>query len=127
MARQSPHPDHYGLRLFSLLLLGIVGCVLAVIGGLTAYNLLCGITAVFDRRTTTVTVTAPHRWHMRQQQHSLYGVSHAQIENHPEFESFAVYIVLRSGERILLGRCHKFDRDVAERIAQTIRAFLYRA
>ncbi|MEM6282302.1 MAG: hypothetical protein AAF787_08935 [Chloroflexota bacterium] len=121
---REPLPTYYWLR---MLLLGIVfalGCFFAWVGSVTAVKILRGVTCDFDRATETVTITHAEGIGMAQQQHSIYGVSHALLEANDELQAIALYLVLRSGQRISLGTCSHFDKDTAEGIVRSIRAFL---
>lgn len=121
---QSPPPDLYWMRLAGLAVVFAFGVGFAWLAAQTALTTLRGTTCTFDRGAATVTVHGPDGWRARHQQHSLYGVSHAHVEHNAELDTFALYLVLRSGERIPLGVCHAFQRAEVETTVQTIRAFL---
>ncbi|MEL6149645.1 MAG: hypothetical protein AAFV33_03475 [Chloroflexota bacterium] len=124
MAMQVPHPTYYGLRMLLLALMFALGCFIAWVGAVTAVKILRGVTCDFDRATETVTITRAQGIGVAQQQHSIYGVSHALLEANDELQAIALYLVLRSGQRISLGTCSPFDKDMAEGIVRSIRAFL---
>jgi hypothetical protein len=124
VATQTPPPDLIGWRLFGLAVVFVFGVFFTWLGAQTAITTLRGTTCIFDRTAETVTVLQPGGWRSQQQQHSLYGVSHAHVEHNDEFSTFALYLVLRSGERIPLGVLHEFQRAEVDATVQTIRAFL---
>jgi hypothetical protein len=119
-----PVSDMYMVELFGLGVMFVFGVVFSWLGAQTAITVLRGTTCTFDRTTEQVTVTTPERLHLRQDHHSIYGVSHAYAEHNDDLHTFALYLVLRSGERIPLGTCQEFEQDEVETIVKTVRAFL---
>ena len=124
VATRTPPPDMYWLRMFSLGVMFVFGAFFAWVGAQTALTTLRGITCTFDRTAATVTVWQQGGWRSQRLQHSLYGVSHAHVEQNDERNTYALYLVLRSGERISLGVCHEYQRAEVDTTMQTIRAFL---
>ncbi|MEO0564419.1 MAG: hypothetical protein AAF125_20105 [Chloroflexota bacterium] len=124
LSARTPMPDQYWMKMYALglwILLGAVGTWLAL---QTARSVLGGTTCTFDRSAETVTVTRYGWFNAEQQQHSLYGVSHAYVEQNDELECFALYLALRSGDRVLIGVGQAFDRPDIEAALASIRAFL---
>jgi hypothetical protein len=124
ISTQNPLPTYYWLRMLMLSLIFALGCFFAWVGAQTALKVLGGVTCTFDRTTETVTVTRGAGLRLQQQTHSIYGVSHALLESNDELQAIALYLVLRSGKRISLGTCSHFEKDLAETIVSSIRAFL---
>ncbi len=126
VSTQRPLPSYYGLRVILLLLVFALGVIVAWAGGTTAARVLRGVTCTFDRPDETVTVIRTDGFRSETRQHSLYGVSHALVLQNDEMRTLALYLVLRSGERIPLGVCSEYDADVAERFVQNVKGFLHR-
>lgn len=124
LSTQSPPPSFYWLRIAGLLVVFGMGCFFAVIGALTAVKVLHGVTCTFDRQTETVTVTHADGIRTTRQQHSIYGVSHVLVEQNDDLQAIALYLVLRSGQRISLGTCSPLDKDRAAHLVGNVRAFL---
>ncbi len=124
ISTQQPTPTFYWMRLFGLGVVFALGCLFAGVGALTAVNVLRGTTCTFDRAAETVTIVNPNGLRTDLQQHSIYGVSHARLEDNQELHTVAIYLVLRSGKHIPLGTFSHFDKDHAESVVQNVRAFL---
>ncbi len=124
ISTQQPLPTFYWIRMFGLLVVFGLGCLFAFVGGLTSINVLRGTTCTFDRNAETVTIINPNGLRTQQQQHSIYGVSHARLEDNDELHTIVIYLVLRSGKHIPLGTFNRFDKERAESIVQNLRAFL---
>ena len=121
---QRPLPTYYGLRVILLVLVFGLGVFAAWAGGTTAAGVLRGVTCTFDRLGETVTVIRAEGFRSETHQHSLYGVSHVLVLSNDEVRTLALYLVLRSGERISLGVCSQYDADTAERFVQNVKGFL---
>ncbi len=124
LSQQQPLPTFYTLRMFMLALVFAMGCFFAWVGAGTALNVWHGVTCAFDRANEQVTITRAAGFGTARQQHSIYGVSHALLEGNDDLRTLAIYLVLRSGQRIPLGTCSEFEKADAERAVQSIRAFL---
>lgn len=124
LSTQTPLPTFYWLRIVGLFVVFVMGCFFAVVGVLTSVNLLRGVTCAFDRQTETITVTGTQGIRVTRQQYSIYGVSHVQAVENDHLRSIALYLVLRSGQRISLGTCSPLDKPQAEQLVGRVRAFL---
>lgn len=125
LSRQTPLPTLYWMRLIGLGVVFVIGCFFAIVGGLTAVNVIRGMTLAFDRATAQVTITRPRFLRTDHQFHSLYGISHAQLVNQAELNAYALYLVQRDGTRIPLTTVNRFEVEQAESIVHSIRAFLH--
>lgn len=124
LSLQTPLPTQYPMRIFGLLVLLAMAVTFAVMGWGTALSLGRGTTCTLDRQAATVRVQSPRGWRWQEHHHALYAVSHALLTKDEETRTFALYLVLRSHERILLGVCNPHEQAQAEQIVQAIRAFL---
>ena len=121
---RDPLRNLWWMQLIALSLWILLGLAGAWLGLQTARQILGGTTCTFDRPTATVTITHYGWFHAEQQQHSLYGVSHAFVEQNAEVNSYALYLAFRSGERVLIGVGQTFDQPTIEAALACIRAFL---
>lgn len=112
------------LRLFSLATLAVLGAVLAALGATTSAQLWRGTTCIFDRRAASVTIIRPYIFRLRQIELPLYAVSHLEIETTSEARAYALHLVLRSHERILLSSVPASDQELIETVRAQVRAFL---
>lgn len=126
LTAQTPLPTYYWLRMLLLLIVFVMGCAFAWVVATTAMNLWRGTRCAFDRAAESVTVTRANGWRTEIHAHSIYGVSHALLEPNVELRSLALYLVLRSGQRIPLGTFSAFEQDAAERAVRNVKAFLRR-
>lgn len=97
---------------------------LAGLGILGVNNALRGMRCRFDRATATVTIERPRGLRLAVQQLSIYAVSRLEIEENQEMRLLAVYLVLRSGERLALASAPHFDADELRGIQMAVRDFL---
>lgn len=97
---------------------------LAGLGILGVNNALRGMRCRFDRATATVTIERPRGLRLAVQQMSIYAVSRLEIEENQEMRLLAVYLVLRSGERLALASAPHFDADELRGIQTAVRDFL---
>ena len=112
------------LRLLTLAGIIAMGAVFTYVGGGIALGVLGGMTCTFDRESATVTIRRARRARPYSTEHSLYAVSHLAVESDTELRTFAVYLALRSGERLLLTSAPSHDRDALEAAMQGVRHFL---
>lgn len=124
ISTQQPLPTYYGLRVLLLLLVFVLGAGVAWASGTTAARVMQGVTCTFDRASEKVTIERPDGWHSTTDEHSLWGVSHALVQHSEETRTFALYLVLRSGERILIGACNEYEKETAERFVHNVKGFL---
>lgn len=121
---QVPPPSFFGMRLVGLALMLALALFFAGVVGMTALRVLRGTICAFDRTQAQVTITRPTWRRHTTHTYPIYGVSHAMIESNDELHLYAVHLVLRSGERVVLGVFNPFEQPLAEQIVQEVRAFL---
>lgn len=119
-----PPPTFYWVRMFGLLVVFSMGCFFAIVGGIVAWNVFRGVSCAFDRNTQEVTIRRPRGFKTAHQTYSIYGVSHAHMEGNKDLQIYVIYLVLRSGKRIQVGRANLYEKDQAEAVVRVIRAFL---
>lgn len=112
------------LRLFSLATLAVLGAVLAALGATTSAQLWRGTTCIFDRAAAAVTIIRPHGFRLRETELPIYAVSHLEIETGSEARAYALHLVLRSHERILLASVPVGEQELIETVRSRVRAFL---
>ncbi len=114
------------LRIFMLAAIGLMGVAFASLGAVACLNTIRGITCAFDAEAATVTVTQPKVLRNETVAYPIYGVSHAFMETNEEIEACAVYLMLRTGQRIPLSTCSIHERAEAEALVDRIKLFLRR-
>lgn len=112
------------LQILALLILLAAGCACVGLGLPVALGLLRGSTCVFDRPSATIHLTRLHHLRPRTIQYPLYGVSHTRVATNDETRSHALYLVLRSGEEVLLASASVFEAEAVERVRQQVWHFL---
>lgn len=111
-------------ELLSWLVWVALGSTLAGLGILGVNNALRGMRCRFDRATATVTIERPRGLRLAVQQLSIYAISRLEIEENQEMRLLAVYLVLRSGERLALASAPHFDAEELRGIQVAVRDFL---
>lgn len=114
-------------RLLTLIGWGALGCLLTGLGAAAWAAPGRGLTCTFDREAAIVTIRQPALLRMQEQQHSIYGVLYLDFQQNAEGRSVAVYVVLRSGQRIPLGSVPHYESENIRHIAKTVREFLQQA
>ncbi|MBZ0294832.1 MAG: hypothetical protein K8L99_19875 [Anaerolineae bacterium] len=112
------------LQVLSLVIVLAVGCLFVYLGLPVALALLRGTTCTFDRASATVRLTRLRRLRQITLSYSLYGISHLRVETNPETHSYALYLMLRSGESVLLAAASSYDQAVIEEVQKRVRDFL---
>ncbi len=112
------------IQVISLTIIVLIGCLFVYLGLPVCLSLLRGVTCVFDREATTIILQKVERLRLVSSEYPFYGVSHTQIETNAETRTCAVYLVLRSGQRILLTTAPVHDSEILENVTRQIRDFL---
>lgn len=112
-------------ELLSWLVWIALGSTLAGLGILGLNNALRGTRCCFDRETATVTIERPRGLRLAVQHLSIYAVSRLEIEQNEEMRLLAVFLVLRSGERLALASAPHFDAEELRGIQVAVRDFLH--
>lgn len=110
-----------------ILMLGLIvlaGSALVYFGLPICLSLLRGMTCVFDREAAVIRLSQVQRLRLQTIEHPFYGVSHTHIETNAETRTCAVYLVLRSGQRVLLTTAPLHDQEVIEQVTRRLRDFL---
>lgn len=101
-----------------------LGSLFVGLGVISWVNTARGTLCIFDKQAETVTVRRPRWLRMVEVIHSIYGVSHFDFQQNDEVRAVAVYMVLRSGETILLASVPTYDADLVYDVTRQARAFL---
>jgi hypothetical protein len=117
-------PAGVTLQVLALAAILIVGCLFVYLGIGAALLILHGVTCIFDRPAATLTLTRIRHLRPITSSHPLYGFSHTEVVTNVEIGSCALYIVLRSGEKVLLTTAPVQDQARLEQVRQQIRAFV---
>lgn len=112
------------LQVLSLVMVLVIGMLFVYLGLPVALGLLRGTTCIFDRPNAIVYLTRLHRLRLVTHTYPLYGVSHTIVETNPETHSYALYLMLRSGEPVLVTAASSYDQESIEEVRQCVRAFL---
>lgn len=100
---------------------------LSMVGlGVTSWlNLARGATCTFDKVQEIVTIRQPRLFRMSEVTHSIYSVSHLDLLKNEETKSFAILLVLRSGERIPLATMSIYEEANLRGLIHEVRGFLH--
>lgn len=105
----------------------IFAIVLTGLGALVTFNASNGTRCTFDRQSETAQIRMPQYLHMETRDLSIYSIDRVEVETNDEVKATAVFLVLRSGERIPLATVPHFDEPSARACTTQMRAFLLRA
>lgn len=111
-------------RIVGLIAFLVLGVVLVTGGVYACISLMQGTTLTLDKSSATATLETTRRLKRITWTQSIYAISHLSVDTNDELQVFGVYLVLRSGERWVLGALPKHDQTHLEQIMQTVRAFL---
>lgn len=114
-----------------LWLLGMVvfialGAGFIVLGITASLHFLVGSTCIIDRDAEAVTLERVGFLRTHTEQHSIWGISHVEVEENVEVHAFGVFLILRSYDRIPVASFHRQDEEAMRSLVQEIRAFLRR-
>lgn len=111
-------------RLVAWLMFIVVGLGFIAFGLFALINLSHSVHVELDRNDETVSIRSVNGLRPVTVTHSIYGVSHVAVESDPNLRVFALYLVLRSGERIVLTTLPAHEENQVERIRNAVRSFL---
>ncbi len=109
-----------GLMIFIGISIGFTGLGIAA-----AIGFANGISCVLDKDMESFQLKSMNIFRRQQQSGSIYAISHLAVEKNTELKAYAVFIVLRSGERLTLAAFHEVDEVPMRQLIQQVRAFLH--
>ena len=112
------------VQVVSLVIIMLIGSGFVWFGLPVCLSLLRGMTCIFDRDSAIITLRRVERLRLVSTEYPFYGVSHTATETNAETKTCAVYLVLRSGQRVLLTTASLHDSELIEQITRQIRDFL---
>jgi hypothetical protein len=83
-----------------------------------------GTACILDKDAETLTLQQIDFFRTQTEQHSIYGISHVEIDTNEEVHAYGVFIVLRSGKRLPVASYHQHDKDVMQTTVNYLRQFL---
>lgn len=112
------------LQVATFLMFVIFGLIFVVLGAMTTVNFARGTTITLDKIFESVHIQRVGFFRMRHTTHSIYGISHVDIEHNDDVRAFGLWLVLRSGERIPLAALSAHDHEYAQDLVRQIHYFL---
>lgn len=112
------------VQIIALMMIMVIGSGFVWFGLPVCLTLLRGVTCTFDRENAVITLRRVERLRLVSTEYPFYGVSHTRIETNAETKTCAVYLVLRSGQQVLLTTAPLHDSELIEQITRQIRDFL---
>jgi hypothetical protein len=94
------------------------------IGVFATLNFGRGVTCVFDKSTGEMTLAKMKVFRRQQTTHSIYGISHFDVETNTDVRAYGVFMILRSGESIPIASFSFLDREPMEALLSRVRGFL---
>lgn len=123
LVAQRGEPDAF-TRVVSLVAFVLLGVGFIGLGTVVGLAVSRGVTCVFDRTTETVTVQKARWLRMQTLTYPIYGVSHLDLQRNEELGLYALALMLRSGERIVLTAEPLVYADQIARLAEAVRHFV---
>lgn len=123
MMLNSAAPD-VSTRLFSLGMFLLFGAALSGLGIAISANAGRGTTCIFDKDSETFTLRKMRLLRPQTITHSIYGVSHIEIVRNDDIGVLGVFLVLRSGQRLVLGTEPSSEGERVDTLARHVRHFL---
>lgn len=83
-----------------------------------------GVRCTLDKDEGTVVIRTAGALRPRHETYSIYAVSHFEVQANESAHAWALFLVLRSGERIPVSAFPAIDREVVDGIVRDLRGFL---
>ncbi len=97
---------------------------LVVVGVWILNTNIHGVHCVFDRNHRVVTLRRPYRLTTKDEAWSINAIAGVEVTHNEELNIYAIWLILRSGERISLGSASPFEEENLQHISKTVREFL---
>jgi L-cystine uptake protein TcyP (sodium:dicarboxylate symporter family) len=102
----------------------VFGMVFVILGLLTTLGFGLGVTFTLDKTDEVMQLRRMRLFRLHHETHSIYGISHLDVETNTDLQAYGLFLVLRSGERIPLAAISMLDQEHMERLVKQVRAFL---
>lgn len=111
-------------RTFSLGVFLLFGAALSGLGIAISAGAGRGTTCIFDKDSETFTLRKMRLLRPQTITQSIYGVSHIEIVRNDDIGVLGMFLVLRSGERLVLGTEPSSDGERVDTLVRHVRHFL---
>lgn len=112
------------LQVFTFAMFVSFGLFFVGVGAMTVVNFGRGMTFVLDKAEEVMRLQRVGIFKMRYTTHSIYSISHIDIDTNTDVRAYGLFLVLRSGERIPLTSIPMIDEDHMEDTVKQVRQFL---
>lgn len=112
-------------QLVSWLVWLLLALAMVSVGVMATINMARGITCIFDKDSETFAIWRPHFMGMQTTEHSIWGIKRVDVIRNDEMRLLALFVILRSNEKIPLTTMPQHDEGAIYELANTIRAFLW--
>lgn len=116
--------DLIGWRIFGFALFLAFGVAFTLLGVMAYQHFMKGITLILDKNTETMYLQSVNIFRLKETTRSIYGVSHIEVETDDRMRVYALFVVLRSGEKLPLAAMSTVDEEHMEHVVSVIRGFL---
>ena len=116
--------DLVPIRIANLAVFLILGMCMVGLGVFITLNFGRGVTCVFNKDTGEMVLDKTKVFRREKVTHSIYGISHFDIEENTDLRAYGVFMILRSGERIPITSFSVLDREHMESLLNRVRGFL---
>ena len=114
-----------GFQTVSLVLWMGIALVFVLMGVSLCVTLAQGTRLVFDRTGAEVSLCRAKGFRAHCQTYSFYAVRTVMHQHNAEIKVHGLYLVMKSGERVVLGTLPEYETEAVETIERTVRQFLY--
>lgn len=112
------------LQVATFLMFVAFGMAFTAILTATTFHFGRGVIFILDKTNEVMSLQRMGLFRMKHITHSIYGISHVDVEQNTDVQAYGLWLVLRSGERIPLGAISMLDEDHMETLLKQIRSFL---
>lgn len=116
--------DLIGMRLVGMALFLAFGIGFTLIGVMAYQHFTKGVTLVLDKAREIMHLQKVNIFRVTQREDPIYGISRIEVQTDERMRVYALYVVLRTGEKIPVAAMSSVDEADMERAVNAIRAFL---